>query len=142
MHQEGSLIMQKFMSEGIITAVQRPNVRDDAFSDLTMEMVDHGEITKLLLSLNDIALSMHANDQNLADDETITNVVSNISTNLETSLIRTIATRESIIVYRKVTNAINSSLPVAIPTLALQNHAYTGDDITSTELVNLTYALE
>lgn len=142
MHQEGSLIMQKFMSEGIITAVQRPNVRDDAFSDLTMEMVDHSEITKLLLSLNDIALSMHANDQNLADDETITNVVSNISTNLETALIRTIATRESIIVYRKVTNAITSSLPVAIPTLALQNHAYTGDDITSTELVNLTYALE
>ena len=142
MHQEGSLIMQKFMSEGIVTAVGSVNVRNDAYSDLAMQMVDHGEITKLLSSLNEIALSSNGNDQALADEATITLVVGNISTNLETALIRSIATHQSIIVYRKITNALKTGLPVGIPSLGLQTHTYAGEDITITELTNLTYALE
>ncbi|MFA7417303.1 MAG: hypothetical protein WCZ19_02055 [Acholeplasma sp.] len=142
MHQEASLIMQKFMSEGIVTAVTLNDIRTDAFSDVAMEMVDYDEITNLLLSLNDIALNMNSGDQVLADDETITNVVTNISTSLETGLIRNIATHESIIIYRKITNALDGALSIDMPSLALQTHAYSGNDITQTELTNLTYALE
>ncbi len=142
MHQKSSVIMQKFMSEGIVTAVTTADIRTDAYRDVSLELIEHSEITRLLSSLNVIALSMHGNDQTLADDTVITAVVSNISTDLETSVIRAIAIENSIIVYRKITNALDAGLTIAIPSLALQVHAYTGDDITETELTNLTYALE
>jgi len=142
MHQKSSLIMQKFMSEGIVDAVTAADIREDAYSDVTMEMVDYDEITNLLGSLEVLALDMHSGDILAAEDETITNVVAGITNSLTTQVIRNLANESSIIVYRKITNTIDSALSINMPTLGLQVHSYSGMDLTHTELVNLTYGLE
>ena len=142
MHQKASVIMQKFMSEGIVDAVTAADIRQDAYSDIAMEMVDYNEITNLLGAMNVLALDMHAGDQLAADEESITNVVANITNSLTTQVIRNLANESSIIVYRKITNTIDSALSIDIPTSALQVHTYSGIDLTQTELVNLTYGLE
>src|SRR5690554_848034 len=114
MHQKSSLIMQKFTSEGIVDAVTAADIREDAYSDVAMEMVDYNEITNLLGAMNVLALDMHAGDQLAADEESITNVVGNITNSLTTQVIRDLANESSIILYRKITNTIDSALPIDI----------------------------
>jgi len=142
MQQEQSLIMQKFMSEGIVTAITLNDIREDAFLDISFEMVKNSEITRLLESLYILALSLNGNDANLANDEPISQIAGSLNpTALTPEVLRNLALESSIIVYRKITNAIVST-NISIPDSAFEVHAYTGDDLTQTEMTALADALD
>src|SRR5690606_9544640 len=55
LHQESSLIMRKFISEGIVIAVTLAAIREDAFEIVAMEFIEYDEITRLLDTLIEVA---------------------------------------------------------------------------------------
>ncbi len=141
MHQENSLIMRMYVSEGIITAVGSSNVRDDAYEIIAKSFINYTEIDNLLSTLHALGTQMNSGDANLGLDESITDVASSLTASVVTpSLLTAIANDESIIAYRMTTNAIVTT-GISIPILALQVHAYTGNDLTKTELINLADAV-
>lgn len=142
MHQENSLIMRMYMSEGIILAVGSNSVRADAFEIAISEFIDYDEIQRLLDTLHSLGTEMNGGDPVLGLNESIADVASSLTANVVTpNLLRAIAADGSIIAYRMTTSAIDAT-GISIPTAALQVHLYTGDDLTQTEFMNLADAVE
>src|SRR5690606_33385244 len=126
----------------IVTAITLNDIREDAFLDVSFEMIKNSEITSLLDSLYILALSVNGNDANLANDEPISQIAGSLNpTALTPEVLRNLALESSIIVYRKITNAIVST-NISIPDSAFEVHAYTGDDLTQTEMTALADALD
>lgn len=141
MHQENSLIMRKYMSEGIITSVLLENVREDAYEIVPMEFINYDEITRLLDTL--LMVATHTGGSPGAGLATpLQNVADQITDDIVTpALLVGIANDESIIAYRMVTNAI-AGTGISVPNAAYQVHAYLGNDLTQSELLALADAID
>ncbi|MFA5692306.1 MAG: hypothetical protein WC907_01715 [Acholeplasmataceae bacterium] len=148
MNDKNSYIIRKYMSEGIVNSLGLSTIREDAFSEVSLELILKDEINNLLNALNKVAdkETTPPDDPNEMSLITLTNNID--STSLTPELLKEIVNQESVIMNRKITYTITNESSkeilgtnILVPDSALETHSYPGHDITKVELINLSDAL-
>lgn len=136
-----SLIIRKFVSEGIINSVGVNKVRLDAYELSAYQFIKYEEIEALIGALLIVAVETEGSLA-LALEVPIQDVTANINpTDITPSILRNILNEGSIITNRMISDIIIDS-NISIPNSAFEVHPYNGNDILHQELINLSYAIE